>query len=74
MLKRIRLGAGLVLFAYVGTHLLNHAWSLASLDALDIGRDVFIAVWRSWPGIILLYGALLTHFVLVLWTIYVRRT
>jgi adenylate cyclase len=74
VLKRIRFGAGLVLFAYVGTHLLNHAWGLASLDALDIGRDAFIAVWRSWPGTILLYGALLTHFVLVLWTLYVRRT
>lgn len=74
MLKRIRLGAGLVLFAYVGTHLLNHAWGLASLEALDVARDVFIAVWRSWPGIVLLYGALLVHMALVLWTLYQRRT
>lgn len=74
MLRTIRLTSGLVLLAYVGTHLLNHAWGLASIEALDIGRDIFIAVWRSWPGIILLYGALLTHFALVLWTLFLRRT
>jgi len=74
MLKRIRLGAGLVLFVFVSTHLLNHALGLASLDLLAIAREVFIAVWRSWPGIILLYGALLSHLVLVLWALYKRRT
>ena len=31
-------------------------------------------MWRSWPGIILLYGALLSHLVLVLWALYSRRT
>ena len=74
MLKRIRLGAGLVLFTFVSTHLLNHAMGLASLDLLAIAREVFVAVWRSWPGIILLYGALLSHLVLVLWALYSRRT
>ena len=74
MLKRVRLASGLVLFVYVGTHLLNHAWGLASIEALDIGRDIFIAVWRGWVGIIFLYGALLTHFALVLWTLFLRRT
>ena len=72
MLRRIRLGAGLALFVFVTSHLVNHAWGLASLDALDIARDVFVAVWRSWPGIIVLYGALLVHIALVLWT-YSRR-
>ncbi len=63
-----------MLFTFVGTHLLNHAWGLASLEALDLGRDIFVAVWRSWPGIVVLYGALLTHVVLVLWTLFQRRT
>ncbi|MDP6427367.1 MAG: adenylate/guanylate cyclase domain-containing protein [Rhodospirillales bacterium] len=74
MLRRIRLGAGLVLFIFVSSHLINHALGLASLQLLADARDVFVAVWRSWPGIILLYGALLTHLVLVLWALYSRRS
>ena len=74
MLRRIRLASGLVLFFYVGTHLLNHALGLGSLGALDTGRDVFLAFWRSWPGTVLLYGALLTHLSLVLFTLYQRRS
>ena len=74
MLTTIRLTSGLVLFAYVGTHLINHSWGLASMEALNIGRDIFVAVWRSWPGTIFLYSALLTHFVLILWSLYNRRS
>lgn len=74
VLKRIRLGSGLVLFLYVGTHLLNLALGLGSLDALDVGRDIFIGFWRGWVGIVLLYGALLTHLSLVLYTLYQRRS
>lgn len=74
MLATIRLTSGLVLFAYVGTHLINHSWGLASMEALNIGRDIFVTVWRSWPGTILLYGALLTHFILILWSLYKRRS
>ena len=72
--RRIRLISGLVLFIYVSSHLINLAWGLVSLEALDIGRDVFVAVWRSIPGTIILYGALFTHMSLVLWTLYQRRT
>lgn len=70
----IRLTSGVVLFIYVGTHLINHSWGLASMEALNIGRDIFVAVWRSWPGTILLYGALLAHFILILWSLYRRRS
>ncbi|MGD9536524.1 MAG: adenylate/guanylate cyclase domain-containing protein [Alphaproteobacteria bacterium] len=74
MLRRIRLASGLVLFFYVGTHLLNHALGLGSLGALDAGRDVFLAFWRNWPGTVLLYGALLTHLALALYALYQRRS
>ena len=74
MLTTIRLTSGLVLFAYVGTHLINHSWGLASMEALNAGRDIFVAVWRSWPGTILLYGGLLTHFILILRSLYNRRS
>ena len=74
MVQRLRLWSGIVLFVYVGTHLLNHSFGLVSLDALDAGRDVFIAVWRSYLGQILLYGGLLTHLGLVLWSLFLRRS
>ena len=74
MLRRIRLISGLVLFVFVATHLVNHAWGLASLDALATARAVFVTAWRSWPGTVALYGALLVHFSVVLWTLYERRT
>lgn len=74
LFKRVRLWSGLVLFTFVTSHLVNHSLGLISLDALDTGRDVFTAIWRSWPGQVVLYGALLTHLTLVLWTLYQRRT
>jgi adenylate cyclase len=72
--RRARLVSGLVLFTYVSTHLLNHALGLISLGALEAGRHVFLAVWRSPPGTILLYGAFVTHLGLALWSIYRRRS
>lgn len=70
---RLRLWSGLVLFAYVLTHLLNHALGLVSLEAMEAGRQWFLALWRNPVGSVLLYGALLTHMVLALWALYERR-
>ncbi|MCP4330743.1 MAG: (2Fe-2S)-binding protein [Alphaproteobacteria bacterium] len=72
-IRQIRLFTGIVLFVYVTTHFLNHALGLISLDALDAGRRVFIAVWRNPVGTILLYGSLIVHFALALQAIYARR-
>jgi adenylate cyclase len=71
--QRIRLIAGLVLFVYVTTHLLNHALGLVSLQAMEEGRLVFLAAWRNPIGQLLLYGALLVHFALAHWALYRRR-
>src|SRR4051794_16835879 len=73
MLQRLRLASGLVLLTYVATHLLNHSLGLISLDAANAGRLYFVAFWRSPPLTALLYGALLTHFTLVLLAVYRRR-
>jgi adenylate cyclase len=73
MVRRLRLGSGLVLLVFVLTHFLNHALGLVSLEALDAGRTVFLAVWRSLPATLLFYAALLAHLVLSLWAIFLRR-
>jgi adenylate cyclase len=72
--RRLRLATGLVLFAFIATHLLNHAAGLVSLRAAEQGRLVFVAFWRSAPMTVVFYGALLTHVALALGTLYQRRT
>ena len=72
--RHLRLASGLVLFTYIGAHLVNHALGLVSLDAAEAGLGLAIVVWYSLPGTVLLYGAAATHFLLALWAIYERRT
>ena len=69
-LARTRLASGVVLYAYVATHLVNHALGLVSLEAMEWGRLGFLAVWRNPLGTVLLYGALVTHIALVLYSRY----
>lgn len=71
--RRLRLVSGLVLFCFVGTHLLNHALGLYSLRAMESGRWLFLAVWRNPVGSVLLFGAITTHLALAFWAIYLRR-
>jgi adenylate cyclase len=71
--RQLRLTTGLILFTFVTTHLLNHALGLISLDAMEAGRWWFTSVWRSVPGTVLLYGAVLTHVALAFWALYERR-
>src|SRR5918996_410303 len=60
--------------AYVASHLVNHTLGIHSLAAMERGRELFVAVWRSWPGIMLLYRALLMHVALVVHKLYRRRS
>ncbi|MBX6323177.1 MAG: 2Fe-2S iron-sulfur cluster binding domain-containing protein [Rhodospirillaceae bacterium] len=73
-LRTVRLVTGLILFAYVTTHFLNHAAGLVSLEALETARHWFLALWRNPPGTVMLYGALGVHLSLAFWSIYRRRT
>ena len=66
--------SGLILFAYIGTHLLNHSLGLISLGAAEAGMGYAVEVWYSLPGTILLYGAFATHFMMALFAVYERRT
>src|SRR5438309_11894729 len=72
--RDLRLASGLVLFAYLGFHLVNHALGLISLDAAERGLRVAVAVWHSPPGTLLLYGAAGTHIALAFISLYQRRT
>lgn len=71
--RQLRLWSGLIAFAYVATHLANHALGLISLDAMEAGRDGFLILWRSGVGTGLLYGALSLHLWLALVALYQRR-
>ena len=72
--RRLRLSTGLVLFAYVTTHFMNHALGLVSLDAMEAARGWFLGFWRTSVGSVLLYGSLLTHIALAFQALYARRT
>ncbi|HEU4368124.1 MAG TPA: adenylate/guanylate cyclase domain-containing protein [Methylomirabilota bacterium] len=72
--RRLRLGAAFVLLTYLVLHFSNHALGLHSLAAMEAGRWWFLALWRSVPGTLALFGALTVHGVLALWLLYQRRS
>ncbi len=74
LVTRLRLGTGLVLFSFLLTHFANHALGLVSLDAMEWGRRLFVGLWRSPPGTVALYGSLVIHFALALWSVFRRHT
>jgi adenylate cyclase len=60
-LARLRLASGLVLFAFVVGHLLNHTLGLVSLAAMDRATALSLGPWRTLPGTLLLAGAACVH-------------
>jgi adenylate cyclase len=74
LIRQLRLGSGLVLFAYVSSHLINHSLGLISLAAMEATLRLFQAFWTGILGTILLGGAFATHFGLALWALWQRRT
>lgn len=72
-IRRLRLGSGLVLFAYILSHLLNHSLGIISLDHAEAGLRLALKLWHSLPGTVLLYGAAALHFLLALRTLALRR-
>jgi adenylate cyclase len=74
VIRRIRLGSGLILFSYLVTHFSNHALGLVSLAAMEDTLYWLFRFWTSWPATIALYGALLTHFSLALYALWERQT
>src|SRR6202790_1723784 len=71
--RQIRLGCGLVLFAYLVSHFLNHALGNISMDALATGVYYHMAFWQFLPVTIAFYTAALLHAGLGIWALYERR-
>lgn len=74
IIRRVRLATGIVLFAYVTTHFLNHALGLVSLAAMEAGLDWFRLLWTNPAGLAVLYGSLVLHLGLAFWSLYQRRS
>ena len=64
--SRVHIASGLVLAFFVAGHFINHALGISSIEMMEAGRAGFNVIWRSVPGTMLLYGALLSHFMLAL--------
>ena len=73
LIRRLRLGSGLVMLAYLATHFANHALGLMSLDRMEEGREWFLLLWRNPLATAALYGALGIHVLLAFWALYRRN-
>ena len=74
MIGRLRMSSGLVLFAYVVTHLVNHSLGIVSLAAMEGMLGWVHPVWTSFPGTIAIYGAFLVHLAVAFFALWERRT
>jgi adenylate cyclase len=74
MVPRLRLISGLILFAYVLTHFVNHSLGIISIAAMEAMLAVVYPFWSYPPVTILLYGALVTHMTLALYALWQRRS
>jgi adenylate cyclase len=71
--RQIRLACGLVLFAYLVSHFVNHALGNVSMDALATGVYFHTVFWQFLPVALVFYAASLTHAGLGIWALYERR-
>ena len=71
--RQIRLGCGLVLFAYLISHFLNHALGNISMAALDAGLHYHLLFWHFPPVAAVFYGSAMIHSGLGVWALYQRR-
>ncbi|MEA2896368.1 MAG: adenylate cyclase [Bradyrhizobium sp.] len=72
-IRQVRLGCGLVLFAYLVSHFVNHALGNVSMEALATGVYFHTVFWQFLPVAVVFYAASLTHAGLGIWALYERR-
>jgi adenylate cyclase len=61
MVRRIRLGSGLLLLLFVAGHLSNLGLGLVSVDAMERSRGALLAPWQTKFGQALLVAAAIVH-------------
>jgi adenylate cyclase len=71
--RQVRLVCGVILFAYLVSHFLNHALGNISMNALAEGVYYHTLFWQFLPVATVLYTAMLLHFALGVWALYQRR-
>jgi adenylate cyclase len=72
-LRQVRLACGVVLYAYLVSHFLNHALGNISMDALAVGVRYHTLFWQFLPVAIVFYAAVAIHGSLGIWALYQRR-
>jgi adenylate cyclase len=71
--RQVRITCGVVLFAYLVSHFLNHALGNISLDAMAAGLRYHILFWQFPPVGLVFYAAAIVHAGLGIWALYARR-
>lgn len=72
-LRQLRLSCGIILFAYLISHFLNHALGIISTDALAAGVVYHLMFWQYPPVAMVFYTAAAIHLLLGVWSLYARR-
>jgi adenylate cyclase len=67
------LTTGLILFAFATSHLLNHAFGIRSVAAMEAASGTLLAPWQTDLGLIILYTSFGVHGLLGLYGLYRRR-
>jgi adenylate cyclase len=68
-LRQVRLVSGMVLFAYLISHFLNHALGNISMEALARGVYIHTEFWQFPPVAFVFYTACLVHAGLGIWAL-----
>lgn len=71
--RQVRMICGVILFAYLISHFLNHALGNISLEAMAWGLRYHLMFWQFLPVVIVFYSAVLVHGGLGIWALYERR-
>jgi adenylate cyclase len=71
--RPLRLTTGLILFSYVTAHLINSAFGIRSIEAMEVAALFLLQPWQTTPALLLLYSSFFIHGALGLWAFYRRR-
>jgi adenylate cyclase len=71
--RQLRMMTGVVLFAFLISHFLNHAMGNISLGAMEEALNTHHRLWAEQPGKAIFYLCALVHSALGIWMLYERR-